>query len=216
MSNIFSCAISKTRHLSGRSSHKPLCCQVVFTPFAFLNLPYYSHPISPVPAMFQVPFPPNINFVGRHDILAEIEAVVRKNQEADGCVPTVLKGLGGMGKSQLMLKYCDEHRKEYEHVIWLNVQGSPATLEELRKLAKKLGIKVDDDEDLTENIREWFQSREGRWLLLLDNLDAFDDVSDFLPQFGGDVIITTRNHFDDSYGSIILIDKMVEKDALLL
>src|SRR6184192_4202025 len=126
--------------------------------------------------MFRVPFPPNNNFVGRRDILAEIEAVVRKNQKADGCIPTVLKGIGGMGKSQLMLKYCYEHRKEYEYVFWLSAEGSLATIEEFYNLANKLKIKIDNDEDLAEDIRTWFQSREERWLLMLDNVDAFEDV----------------------------------------
>src|SRR3954462_11432642 len=121
--------------------------------------------------MFQVPFPPNNSFVGRSDILAEIETVIRKNQSADGCVPTVLKGLGGMGKSQLMLKYCYQHRKEYKYVFWINAEGYLETLEEFQNLAKKLGIKVDNDEDLGELIREWFQSKDERWLLMLDNVD---------------------------------------------
>src|SRR3954452_11697185 len=110
--------------------------------------------------MFQVPFPPNNSFVGRRDILAEIEAAVRKNQEADGCIPIVLKGLGGMGKSQLMLKYCYSHRKEYKYVFWLNTEGTTATFAEFYNLAEKLGIKADNDEDLTEQTHAWFQSKE--------------------------------------------------------
>src|SRR4051794_10364026 len=105
--------------------------------------------------MFRVPFRPNINFVGRSDILAEIEAAIRKNRSTDGCVPTVLKGLGGMGKSQLMLKYCYSHRKEYKYVFWLDTEGTVATLEEFQFLAEKLDIKVNKNEDLAENICEW-------------------------------------------------------------
>src|SRR3954471_18806077 len=166
--------------------------------------------------MFHVPFPLNNSFVGRRDILAEIEAVISKNQSADGCVPIVLKGLGGMGKTQLMLKYCYAHRKEYKYVFWLNTEGSLETIEEFRYLAKKLGIEVNDHEDLAEDIRTWFQSREERWLLMLDNVDALEDVYDFIPSFGGDVIVTTRNHFNKANGSVIHIDKMTKGDALLL
>ena len=36
---------------------------------------HHNHPISPVPTMVRVPFPPNSNFVGRKDILAEIEFI---------------------------------------------------------------------------------------------------------------------------------------------
>src|SRR4051812_12533352 len=99
--------------------------------------------------MFQVPFPPNHNFVGRRDILAEIETLVRKNQLTDGCIPTVLKGLGGMGKTQLMLKYCYEHRKEYKYVIWINADGRQETLDEFRSLAKDLDIRVENNNNNT-------------------------------------------------------------------
>src|SRR4051812_41507351 len=165
--------------------------------------------------MFHAP-PQNNSFVGRRDILDEVEATIRKNQSADGCIPTLLNGLGGMGKTQLMLKYCYQHRKEYKYVFWLNAEGSLETFEEFRKLAKKLGIKVDNDEDLAEDIREWFQSQEDRWLLMLDNVDSFEDVYDFIPSFGGDVIVTTRNYFNKANGSVIHIDKMTKGDALLL
>src|SRR3954464_11265147 len=131
--------------------------------------------------MFRVPFPPNKTFVGRQDILAEIEAIIRENQSDGGCFPTVLRGLGGMGKSQLMLKYCYTHRKDYKFVFWLNTEGRLETLKEFQILARDLDIKVDNDEDLPKHIRTWFQSREERWLLLLDNVDEFEDVYDFIP-----------------------------------
>ena len=154
-------------------------------------------------------------FVGRKDILAEIEATVRKNQ-SEGCVPTVLRGLGGMGKSQLMLKYCYTHRKEYTYIFWLSADGVQETREGFRNLAKDLGIKIGNDEALAEHIRAWFQSRKERWLLLLDNMDKFGDVYDFIPQFGGDVIITTRNHVAKSSGNVIQVYTMTKKDALHL
>src|SRR4051812_35564698 len=105
--------------------------------------------------MFQVPFLNNDNFVGRHDILAKIDDDIRKNKSNNVCVPIVLKGLGGMGKSQLMLKYCYSHRKEYDYVFWLHAEDSEV-LDEFYNLAEKLGIKADNDEALSMNIRMWF------------------------------------------------------------
>src|SRR3954454_25396558 len=105
--------------------------------------------------MFNVPFPPNNNFVGRQDILAEIEATIRKNQEADGCIPTVLKGLGGMGKSQLMLKYCYTHRKEYKYVVWIIANGKLETIQQFHRFARKNGIMFDNEDDLPEKVRMW-------------------------------------------------------------
>jgi hypothetical protein len=53
-------------------------------------------------------------------------------------------------------------------------------------------------------------------LLLLDNVDAFEDVYNFIPSFGGDLIITTRNYVKNSNGCVIQVDKMLKEDALLL
>ena len=170
--------------------------------------------------MFQVPFRQNNNFVGRHDILAEMARTIRENQSADGCVPLVLSGLGGMGKTQLMLKYCHTHRKEYTCVFWLDASEKSALLYGFQKLAEKLGIKIDEDkageETLVDCVHKWLQSRTERWLLLFDNVYDMDDMSDFIPRFGGDVIVTTRDYVDKRQGSVIKVDKMSKEDALLL
>src|SRR4051794_16501080 len=172
--------------------------------------------------MVKVPFRKNYCFVGRAEILKKMEQNLHNNQLTNDCVPLVLSGLGGMGKTQLMLKYYYTHRGEYKDVFWLSTEGTAAAMDMFRLLAESLGIKVDENERgdrdaiLVGRIRECLEARKERWLLMLDNVETITDVSRFIPDMGGDVIITTRDHVDKRRGSVIHVDKMSNDDALLL
>src|SRR4051794_6180901 len=172
--------------------------------------------------MVKVPFRINNCFVGRANILHEMEQQLRINGLSGHCVPLVLSGLGGMGKTQLMLHYHYIHRNEYKDVFWLNSEGTAAVMDMFRLLTESLGIKIDEngksdrDRILADRIRECLESRKDRWLLMLDNVETITDVSRFIPGMGGDVIITTRDHVDKRWGSVIHVDKMSKDDALLL
>src|SRR5690242_18895553 len=151
-----------------------------------------------------------------------MEQNLHNNQLTDDCVPLVLSGLGGMGKTQLMLKYYYTHRGEYKDVFWLSTEGTAVAMDMFRLLAESLGIKMgenekgDQDAILADRIRECLEARKERWLLMLDNVETITDVSRFIPDMGGDVIITTRDHVDRRSGSVIHVDKMSNHDALLL
>lgn len=170
--------------------------------------------------MFDVPFRPNNTFVGRNDTLAEMERTIHDNRMTGGCVPLVLSGIGGMGKTQLMLRYSFLHRTNYNDIFWIQADGRPTALDSFRRLAVKLGVcRVNEqmaDHELADLLCSWFQSRTERWLLLLDNMTSVDDVSTFIPIYGGNVIVTTRNHVDKSWGSVIHVDKMSKDDAISL
>src|SRR3954449_623239 len=96
--------------------------------------------------LVKVPLRRNNCFVGRTDILHEMEQHVRNNGLSGHSVPLVLSGLGGMGKTQLMLQYYYTHRGEYKDVFWLSAEGTAAAMDMFRLLAESLGIKVDENE----------------------------------------------------------------------
>src|SRR4051812_48432255 len=128
--------------------------------------------------MVKVPFRINKCFVGRSDILMEMEQILRDNRRTGDCVPLVLSGLGGMGKTQLMLQYYFTHRSEYKDVFWLTLEGTAAAMDMFRLLGETLKIKVeknekgDQDEMLAVRIRQCLESKKERWLLMLDNVET--------------------------------------------
>ena len=122
----------------------------------------------------------------------------------------VVYGLGGAGKSQLVLNYVREHRQNYAGVFWIEA-GSKETL--ARDYAQIYGLlygrtaSTGQDlvklEDAVPAVKRWLQSRQdGLWLVVLDSADAVDNEKDAsyidLRYFVPDgpklhVVVTTRS-----------------------
>ena len=106
--------------------------------------------------------------------MEQMQEAIASNTSAGGaCRPLALSGLGGMGKTQLMLRYSYIHRAEYSYVFWLEVDGKTTAVNSFRKLGNELGLKVDDLKDadgVIKLVRDWLEKRTD-WLLLLDNVD---------------------------------------------
>jgi WD40 repeat protein len=88
-------------------------------------------------ARFLVPFPHNPDFVGREVELSSLHEMLQQKQSIVGIRPTVLVGLGGIGKTQLAVEYAHAHRDDYPGgVFWLNAINP--LLIEFSDLAEKL------------------------------------------------------------------------------
>ena len=117
-------------------------------------------------------------------------------------------GLGGVGKSQLVLHYISEYQRNYTGVFWIEA-GSKETIERDYIQIYRILCRRQTDTDQTivtiENavpaVKQWFRVRKGRWLVVLDSADTIDNNQDksyidleyFMPDAQGvHVIITTR------------------------
>ena len=121
----------------------------------------------------------------------------------------VVWGLGGAGKSQLVLNYIREYRQDYSAVFWIE-GGSKESIERdyiqiYRLLYNRLlgvGQEIVKVEDAVPAVKSWFHRREGRWLVVLDSADTIDNPQDqsyidleyFMPDAPGvHVVITSRS-----------------------
>ena len=92
---------------------------------------------TPSTSKFLVPFPHNPDFVGREKELNDLHEMLQQKQSIVGIRPTVLVGLGGIGKTQLAVEYAHAHRDDYPSgVFWLNAINP--LLFEFSDLAEKL------------------------------------------------------------------------------
>jgi hypothetical protein len=64
------------------------------------------------------PFLRNIDFLGKDDELAQVKAGLAKNLGR-----VCLTGLGGVGKTQLVLEYVHEHRRENANIFWIDADS---------------------------------------------------------------------------------------------
>src|SRR5947209_16601273 len=160
-------------------------------------------------------------FVDRPDIAERIFKSL-SNTSSHGCRIVVLRGRGGTGKTQMMLRYYYANRHAYKYAFWMMMDTKSSAISSYRDLAINLGLDKKgamkgSENEIIEWVRSWLQERTG-WILLLDNADDVmsSEVFQHLPRFGGDIIITTRDFIPSNKAEVIHIDKMTEQEALSL
>jgi tetratricopeptide (TPR) repeat protein len=142
-------------------------------------------------------------------------------------VVVVLYGIGGCGKSQLALEYCQQSENEnsYSSIFWIDAM-SPSTVEHsFNSLARGLsmpGFDVQNTEASILYVHERLKTWPGRWLLVFD---TFDDppsfrrksIKDYFPRSrGGSILVTSRVRETILLGYPIDVSTMSEAEALQL
>jgi len=147
-----------------------------------------------LPSIWSVPYSRNPNFTGYEDILAELWATF--TSEKPNAWIQAITGMGGVGKTQLVVEYCYRQNAEYQVIWWIRSEELATMASDYANLAELLGLPEKDSFDQTEIVRavkSWLEHNSG-WLLIFDNAQDTNEISDYLPRAGGGhVIITSRN-----------------------
>jgi tetratricopeptide (TPR) repeat protein len=135
--------------------------------------------------------PRNRAFTGREEILAELG----RRLEVKPVAVVAVRGLGGVGKSQVALEYmyrmCESGG--YELAGWVRADTAVTVAEDLAKMAPLLGIGTDRPAgELAAAVVAALGSRRD-WLVVFDNAQTPDDLEGMLPGMGGHILITSRN-----------------------
>ncbi|KAF1812000.1 hypothetical protein P152DRAFT_507770 [Eremomyces bilateralis CBS 781.70] len=159
-----------------------------------------------------VPFAPDPDFVDRPDILAWIH---------DNCARpgarAALVGLGGVGKSQIAIRYCYDIRdtSPQTSIFWVYASTKARFEEAYRDIADRLELpgRENPKADILRLVRNWLcEETNGQWTMVLDNVDDVETFSSrkgeqdkpsesppaslavYLPQSpNGSILITSRN-----------------------
>jgi hypothetical protein len=109
-----------------------------------------------------------------------------------------LHGLGGVGKTQLAVRYVHQHGAEYpDGCFWLRADQATSLLGDLASLAWRLQLperEMPEQELQIEAVLRWLRGHSG-WLLVLDNLDepVRAEARRWLPPgLGGHLLTTSR------------------------
>jgi tetratricopeptide (TPR) repeat protein len=157
------------------------------TPGAELRWPTPDKPVSNLAAR-------NPAFTGRQQLLADLTRDLTAGGTAAVVQATAIHGLGGIGKTQLVLEYAHRHGGDYDLIWWVTADQPAAIPGQLAALARRLGIleAVDQAETVAVLLDEL--RRHGRWLLIFDNAEHPRDVRPYWPAGGrGHVLVTSRN-----------------------
>lgn len=147
-------------------------------------------PGSPGPSGDTLPFR-NRTFTGRTAVL---QALVERL--AVGPVAVVaLRGLGGVGKSQLALEYAHRMRQSgrYQLAGWVRADSPVTVAKDLAALAPLLRLPMEGTVgEIAAEVVSALRSRRD-WLVVFDNAQRPGDLVGLLPGGSGHVLITSRN-----------------------
>ncbi|MBY0275662.1 tetratricopeptide repeat protein [Candidatus Binatia bacterium] len=172
--------------------------------------------VRPGRGLSTIPLLRNPRFTGREDALAEIAQRLRVSAVLAVCA---LKGIGGVGKTQLALEYAYRHRHEYDLVGWIRAEN-PGTLDaDLAALAGVLGLPeatAPEDHRRIRAVREWLDTHD-HWLLVFDNVVEPRAIRSYLPRNrAGHVLITSRHQSWHDLACAVDVDVMSAEEAARL
>jgi len=163
------------------------------------GLPSYNTAIATIEKHFEVPQRPTATFVGREDILLDLENHFSRDRltstEQRRCA---LYGLGGSGKTQVALVFAFNHKSDYDNVFFISASSVDSITNAFNRIHQILQLTAtDSDKEKIEIVKRWFARGDNtNWLIIFDDADDLVEVD--LPSFfpladGGDILITTRD-----------------------
>ncbi|KAK8057954.1 hypothetical protein PG996_011891 [Apiospora saccharicola] len=152
--------------------------------------------------VFMVPFLRNFKFTGREHVLEELKERLFLHQD---CRTLAIIGLGGVGKTQIVLQfaYWVKEKQPDVSIFWVPAYSEEIFEQSFLDIARDMKIPIkEDDKDPKSTIRDYLSSEAaGKWLMIVDNADDEEMVLksqrrllEYLPQSeSGLTILTTRS-----------------------
>lgn len=158
--------------------------------------------------------PRNPGFVGRDATLAHLRERLRSGGTA---VVQALHGMGGVGKTQVVIEYAHRCAAGYDVVWWVSAEETGLIGEQYAALALELGL-VSPRADTTSAVRvlRGYLREHSRWLLLLDNAESPADLRAWLPTGPGHTLITSRNPGWGELATRVEIDVLPRPESVAL
>lgn len=180
---------------------------------------------------------PVATYVSRPELEQQLreKLCIRKNTDSasQSCRTLVVWGLGGSGKSQLVLHYIQQHRHRYQAVFWIEA-GQKETIERdylqiynlLFTNAATSGSAVNVEHAISA-VKNWFNGQDGRCLWVMDSADTIDDdqsdsyidLTHYMPDSPAlDAIVITRSSRAQNISSLgaVAVTDMNESEAVQL
>ncbi|WP_338783685.1 FxSxx-COOH system tetratricopeptide repeat protein [Streptomyces sp. DG1A-41] len=168
----------------------------------------------------------NTTFVGRQALLRTVEEQLAA-QDTAAVLPHALHGLGGVGKSQLVLEYVYTHQYDYKVICWIPAERESLVLAALATLAGQLGVAPTDQDSVgvpaagtavpaaLEALRTGVPHDD--WLLVFDNAEDVEMVRGYFPANGpGKIIVTSRNRAWERVATPLPVDVFERVESIEL
>ncbi|CAE6410466.1 unnamed protein product, partial [Rhizoctonia solani] len=191
-----------------------ICLRKEAAPTARIDGEIWIAAIDATPAMQRCPAP-TPNFTGCEPKLRRAElSILGSERERKVCV---VYGIGGAGKTQLVLKVVERTYDRWKEVIYIDASTRQSIENMLKAVAIANGIG-----NTYHSALQWLESYREPWLLVLDNAnDPSILIHEYMPRGNhGSIIITTRLPgmvlFSRGTNAECSVSSMDPKDALTL
>lgn len=183
------------------------------------------YPEKPINPIKRIPHQGTPHFVGRDKELVKIHEILYQQQNTAAI--SALGGMGGVGKTELAVKYARTHEDDYPGgICWFNLRSGDIATEILTFAITYLGLEIPQkgyqEQPLTlEEQIKWcwdnWRPQERLVLVVLDDVTNLENFTDYLPENNRfRVLITTRlRNLDDNIIEIPL-DVLSPDNALQL
>lgn len=161
--------------------------------------------------------PQNKNFTGRGELLAALrEGIVN---QVTAVVPHALHGMGGVGKTQMAVEYAYRYRDDYDLVWWIPADQPVLVRSTLAALAPHLNLPpatTSGIEDAAYAVLNALRRGEpySKWLLIFDNADQPEELTEIIPHGPGHVLITSRNQRWEGVVDTVAVDVFSREESV--
>lgn len=177
--------------------------------------------------IFKVPYERNPYYIDSRNSVESLYHLLHTDNRGIWCQS--ISGLGGIGKTQLVLEYSYRYQDEYSAVLWVNA----TTQAQLRNDLASLGNILHAPEAKKREPRQHFLINEvilwlqtfSSWLLIIDNVEEDLDTHDpndiqiaqflALPNIGH-ILLTTRSQSIARQSQNILLETMEPEEGAQL
>lgn len=168
----------------------------------------------PIKSIWNVPYRRNPFFSGREVMLEDLhERFLHAEQREQA---QALCGLGGIGKTQTALEYVYRFRDDYRIVLWVRAETHPLLTADFAAIASLLALpemERQNQQQVVAAVKHWLCTHDD-WLLVYDNADDLEMVSEFLPHTsGGHILLTTRTQHTGTLARPILLEKLSQEEG---
>ncbi|MEV6105025.1 FxSxx-COOH system tetratricopeptide repeat protein [Streptomyces sp. NPDC051940] len=147
-----------------------------------------------------MPLPQAPHFTGREEELDELRRMLNADDRV-AVLPYALYGMGGVGKTRLAVEYVHRHHTEYERIWWIDAEQPAVIRQQLASLVADFGAAAEGPGDPVERVLAAMATGTPfkRWLLVMDNAGAPQDVIPYIPSLlgvpdgAGHVLVTSRH-----------------------
>ena len=147
-----------------------------------------SRPVSQQKRYYIVPRRRVEHFVGRKTQLLKISSHFATGSRKNRPQVLILHALGGQGKSQIAIEYCQISEEQYAGIFWVNASSEDLAVQSYARIAAALSgnsLEIGDGDTAVNFVTSFLKAWDQRWLLIFDNYDKpeeFPSIQKFIPE----------------------------------